>query len=582
MIDKTKEQLVEELNELRLRVAELEKSDLIQRQIEKRIQESEKKFRTLFENATDAIYIIDPKTQKILDCNPKAAEITGCTIQELKSLTVGDVHPVEEQDIVSKIFRKIAGKGSLSGISGINQIRKDGSTVPVEVNASTIDIEGRRCTLALIRDITTRKHAEEELKKREAEALARSKAEFEAMFNSIPDAAIYTDTNRCIVMTNPAAEKIFGYFQQDLQGKTPEILYATRSGYEEQVRKRFNAGADFDLEPYEMMYCRENGSIFIGETLDARVVDSGGKTIGFIGIIRDVSKRKEIEQQLQAAAITDDLTGLFNRRGFLTLSEQQRKIADRTGRLMSLLYLDLDGMKAINDEHGHKEGDQALVDTANILKRTFRESDIIGRIGGDEFAVFLTYISEPDIQHVIINHIQENLRIHNQKAGRNYKLFLSIGIAYYNPEQPCSINELLTRSDQLMYKNKKHKFEEKILKSLRGNRIEHRAFERFQPSGNYRAKLNGSDKFRIKNISSSGLCLKTTKKFSVDTHYKIRMVAPDNKEIKSTAIVVWSAQLKTGIPENYNSTYYETGLKFVDLSDSRKGSLQKFINNLIK
>ena len=115
MIDKTKEQLTEELNQLRLRVAELEKFDLIQRQIEKRIQESEKKFRTLFENATDAIYIIDPKTQRILDCNPKASEITGCTIQELKSLTVADVHPIEEQDIVSKIFRKIAGKGSQIG-----------------------------------------------------------------------------------------------------------------------------------------------------------------------------------------------------------------------------------------------------------------------------------------------------------------------------------------------------------------------------------------------------------------------------------------------------------------------------------
>ena len=573
MIDKAKKQLVEELNELRCRLAEHKKLNLIQRQTEKRIQEYEKKYRILFENASDAIYLIDPKNQEILDCNPKASEITGYTIKELSSLTISEVHPVEEQDIVSKIFRKIAAGGSLSGISGINHIRKDGTIVPVEINASTIDLEGRRCTLALIRDITIRKRAENKL--------ARNKAEFEAMFNSIPDAAIYTDADRCIIMANPAAKKIFGYSQQYLQGRTPDILYAAPSCCKEQDRQRFHTDSAHP-GPHKVMYCRKNGSIFIGETIDSEVLFSGGETIGFIKIVRDISERMAIEQQLQAAAITDDLTGLFNRRGFLALSEQQRKIADRTGKLMSLLYLDLDGMKAINDELGHKEGDQALVDTADILRRTFRESDIIGRIGGDEFAVFSTYISETDIQHVMIRHIQENLRIHNQKAGRNYDLFLSTGIAFYNPEYPCSINELLTRSDQLMYKNKKHKFEKETLKSLRGKRIEQRAFGRFQPTGNYRAKLNGSGKFRIKNISSGGLCLKTPKKFPFDTHYKIRMLAPDNKEIKSSAIVVWSTQLKTEIPGNDICPYFETGLKFVDLRGSLKDSLQIFINNIIK
>ena len=119
------------------------------------------------------------------------------------------------------------------------------------------------------------------------------------------------------------------------------------------------------------------------------------------------------------------------------------------------LTLDLDGLKIINDELGHKAGDQALVDTANIFKATFRSSDIIARIGGDEFAVLLTELPNPNDENIIINHLRDNIAKHNQSGSRNYELGISIGVAHYDPDNLCSIDILLNNADKSMYKYKK-------------------------------------------------------------------------------------------------------------------------------
>jgi diguanylate cyclase (GGDEF)-like protein len=154
-------------------------------------------------------------------------------------------------------------------------------------------------------------------------------------------------------------------------------------------------------------------------------------------------------------SLIDDLTGIYNRRGFFTLAEQQIKIANRMKRGMFLLFTDLDDLKTINDTLGHREGDLALIDTANILKETFRESDIIARIGGDEF---VSLIIEPsDGAQSIVPRLQEKLDFHNTKMDRPYKLSLSIGLAQYNPEQPCTIDDLLSMADKLMYEQKQKK-----------------------------------------------------------------------------------------------------------------------------
>ncbi len=172
--------------------------------------------------------------------------------------------------------------------------------------------------------------------------------------------------------------------------------------------------------------------------------------------IRYSIERQRMKMELRAMSLTDDLTGIYNRRGFMTLAQQQLKMANRMRVGLLLLFADLDGMKSINDTFGHLEGDRVLVDTAEVLKETFRESDVIARMGGDEFAVIALEESEFS-DEVIISRLQKNLAARNAGKNRPYALSLSIGITHYRPEDPCNIDELLEKADKLMYEQKRMK-----------------------------------------------------------------------------------------------------------------------------
>lgn len=191
------------------------------------------------------------------------------------------------------------------------------------------------------------------------------------------------------------------------------------------------------------------------EITASAVRDKTGKNVAGIEVLRDITERKRMEEKLKAEVMTDDLTGLLNRRGFFALANHQCKVANRKKKPMALVYVDLDKFKKINDELGHEVGDQALKDVAKIFKKSFRGSDIIARIGGDEFTVLITEISDPSTVNIIINHLQENINQHNKKGFRNYKLSLTTGIAIYDPVYACSISDLLNQADKLMYTKKK-------------------------------------------------------------------------------------------------------------------------------
>jgi diguanylate cyclase (GGDEF)-like protein len=173
-------------------------------------------------------------------------------------------------------------------------------------------------------------------------------------------------------------------------------------------------------------------------------------------LIKSEEVRKQAEEVIHNVSIMDDLTSLFNRRGFFTLGEQQIKIARRTGRDMVLLFADLDKLKRINDTLGHAEGDQALRETALILKNTFRESDIIARIGGDEFVVLAVETPENNAG-ILRKHLQEKLDAYNSKENMPYNLSLSFGIVRFDPRVPATIDELLIQADAVMYEQKKEK-----------------------------------------------------------------------------------------------------------------------------
>jgi diguanylate cyclase (GGDEF)-like protein/PAS domain S-box-containing protein len=172
-----------------------------------------------------------------------------------------------------------------------------------------------------------------------------------------------------------------------------------------------------------------------------------------LAYLRDISDRKQAEEALKTLSLKDDLTGLYNRRGFFALAEQALKTAQRMGTEMLLMYGDLDNMKQINDTLGHKEGDRALIDMSYILKEIFRESDIIARIGGDEF-VILAINSFEDSAEKLITRFEKALNDHHLQKGRSYTLSMSLGIASFNPQNPSPLDELLSRADRMMYENK--------------------------------------------------------------------------------------------------------------------------------
>lgn len=172
--------------------------------------------------------------------------------------------------------------------------------------------------------------------------------------------------------------------------------------------------------------------------------------------IRYAMERHQTQMVLRGLALIDELTGLYNRRGFLSIGGQHLKLADRATREMVLLFADFDHLKQINDTLGHREGDQALIETASILSDTFRKSDLIARLGGDEFAVLAIEAHKNNVER-LTTRLQKNLDAYNAGEGRSYKLSLSVGVVFYDPEDPCSIGELLDRADRSMYELKHEK-----------------------------------------------------------------------------------------------------------------------------
>ena len=164
----------------------------------------------------------------------------------------------------------------------------------------------------------------------------------------------------------------------------------------------------------------------------------------------------KMHERLHDISLHDELTGLYNRRGFFTLAEHLLKTAKRQQAGLFMLYCDLDGLKGINDALGHQKGDWALIDTANILKETFRGSDIIARIGGDEFVVMPIETTGDNLE-IVINRLQKAVEMDNAKSKREYKLSISTGTAYFDPLSPCTIDELLSQADRLMYEQKRTK-----------------------------------------------------------------------------------------------------------------------------
>ncbi|MCZ8204826.1 GGDEF domain-containing protein [Gemmatimonas sp.] len=177
---------------------------------------------------------------------------------------------------------------------------------------------------------------------------------------------------------------------------------------------------------------------------------------GLAVTLQDISRQKREELRLRKASLTDDLTGLHNRRGFMALAEQQLRLARRHAKDSVVLYVDMNGFKDLNDTFGHAVGDRALVEVARLLRRTVRDCDVVARLGGDEFTV-LALDADGHGARVMQKRIEDQLASLNARRLLPTPLALTIGCTRVRSTDPANIGELLARADQLLYARKRRR-----------------------------------------------------------------------------------------------------------------------------
>jgi|WetSurSiteA1Bulk_404760.scaffolds.fasta_scaffold01835_6 diguanylate cyclase (GGDEF)-like protein/PAS domain S-box-containing protein len=310
-----------------------------------------------------------------------------------------------------------------------------------------MNVESRKMTgiLEIARDITERREAEQSIQ--ESEALFRALAE-----TTSSGIFIYQGEKFCYI--NPTMIALSGYSREELfEMNFWDIVHPAFRDLAKQrgLARQQNIPV---LPRYELKIITKSGQerwMDISMTL----THFHGNPAG-LGTAFDITERKMLEEDLRSLSLFDELTGLYNRRGFFTLAEQQLKVADRMQKEMFLIFIDFDGLKNINDTFGHNEGSQALIDTGNILKETFRGSDIIGRIGGDEFVVLAI---EPADSEIVLfkTRLQNAVESFNMKGTRSYTLSLSAGVARYSPDSHYTLSDLIAHADTLMYEEKRMK-----------------------------------------------------------------------------------------------------------------------------
>ncbi|WP_367339948.1 diguanylate cyclase [Aminivibrio sp.] len=265
------------------------------------------------------------------------------------------------------------------------------------------------------------------------EDVKRAQANFQTLMETTGDAVVVVEGGGTVIYVNPAAELLLHKDSAELVGKPFLFPLEGEGGHREVV---------IDLP---------NGERVVG---DMRTATSNwdGELVRF-ATIRDVTEMVRLRELLEKEAVTDALTGLYNRRGFLSFTEKALQLAARMGFRATFLFADLDGFKNVNDTLGHEEGDEVLRETAALLRDTFRASDITGRIGGDEFAVLMLHDGH-DEPGDPAGRLEEAVRRANGQRTREYRLSMSMGLSEWNPERPVSLGELMADADRRMYENK--------------------------------------------------------------------------------------------------------------------------------
>ena len=413
---------------------------------EQALRESEARYRNILENMEEAYYEVDLKGN-LTFFNSAVVKNLGYHDNVMMGMNFRQYVDKESERKLREAYSRVFLTGE--SVKGLDWeiISKESGKIPIESSISLMrDTQGNPIGFrGVIRDITERKRAEE--------ALHDSEAKFRNLTETDQDAIVTIDMNGVITYANPAAKALAADMTVIGMALTDFLPPDAVEHHEEILKLRSSGFAENMSYESKVMRPQDNHPLYFD--VKSSTLFNHGEPSGVLFVARDATERKRTEEEIRLMAIVDTLTGLFNRRGFIALAEQQMKTAVRSDHKLFLFFIDVDGLKFINDTWGHERGDQALKRTSIILKQTFRESDIIARLGGDEFAALVP--DSPDLPEVILKRLQCRTDDENAASDTPYRISMSIGVADYDPSAPCSIHELMSRADQLMYHQKKGK-----------------------------------------------------------------------------------------------------------------------------
>lgn len=331
---------------------------------------------------------------------------------------------------------KYTAQGNLIWVRSIGEAVRD-------ENGAIIRLQGA------FQDITAHKKIEQDLR--------TSREQYRQMVDYASDIIYKTDLTGRFLFVNPSVNKILKYSESEflalhyLDVVHPDFRRQLKRDYKRQLlRKIPDTYYEFPA------LTRDGEEIWLGQ--HAQLLFEGDKIIGFQAISRDITQKRKSEEELRHLSLTDEMTGLYNHRGFMALAEHQLKLAlnKKIEKKLLVVYVDLDRLKYINDTFGHNEGSRAICATAELLKQSFRQSDLLGRIGGDEFVVLAIEANEENTE-MIVARMQNHFQDYNRQKNHPFELSFSFGISRFESETEFKIENLLNRADQEMYKQKSGK-----------------------------------------------------------------------------------------------------------------------------
>lgn len=249
------------------------------------------------------------------------------------------------------------------------------------------------------------------------------------------DGIVVVDGDGKVLYVNPAAEFLFGRKEDELVGHPLGFPVVADRKTEINILHKSGTGIVVEMRSVEIKWGGEDA---------------------FLASLRDITDHKKKESILYNLSISDDLTSLYNRRGFTSLADRHIRSATKSKKYFTVFFIDLDGLKNINDTFGHLVGSKVLRDSAMLLTETFRSSDIISRFGGDEFVVLAKGLTENNVG-MIKDRLEENIESYNNTSSNSFKLSMSVGAAFFDPSKPATIDGLVNSADERMYADKQGK-----------------------------------------------------------------------------------------------------------------------------